>query len=112
MALILKVEEPQAFKEAVESYIASGRIRTWILDEDGDITHANIRWKNKAWFNFQLREDGVAFGIIPSKKYGLTKEIYGVYHGRLAATLLTHFDTQIEELVINPELDPEIDIVV
>ncbi len=28
----------------------------------------------------------------------MTKEIYGVYHGRFIATLLSHFDTEIEEI--------------
>ena len=39
-----------------------------------------------------VRVGVLAFGILKRADVKLSKEIYGVYHGRFAEMLLTHFD--------------------
>jgi hypothetical protein len=40
----------------------------------------------------------ITFTIVPPKGTKITKEVYGVFHGRFTEMLLTHFDTQISNV--------------
>lgn len=89
--------------------VTNGNIPTWIIDSDGDFSVANPKWRNKAWFHIHVDEKSIGFGIISSRTHRLTKELYAVYHGRLATCLLAYFDEQISGLVITPQLDSRYD---
>ncbi len=112
MALILKTDNPKAVLEKIKSDIRRGFIKTWIIDDEGDLTISNIKWAFKAWFEPMtgLQQDELGFGIIPSKKVPITNEIYGVFHGRLASTLIAHYDALIDDLRITPNYDSTYDI--
>ena len=111
MAIIINTESPQNQLYSLKDTILKGRIKTWLLDPEGDLTSANPRWMFKAWFEPQIDNANniLAFGIIPSTLTPLTNEIYAVYHGRLASALLAHFDFMMNELRISPGINPTYD---
>ena len=109
MAIIINTDNPGNLKTEIVTRIKLGDIPTWEIDEDGDLTCSNIRWKDHAWFKIYEEENRLVFGIVASLKYGLTNEIYGVYHGRFASTLLAYFAGEMSEVILNPNLDKDYD---
>ena len=112
MAIIIRTRNPHQLVDRIKQYINSQIIRTWEYDRDGDFTAAPAQWKYKAWMRPLYPDDGnLVFGIISSKNFRMTKELYGVYHGRFVATLLSHFDTDMDDLEVTPMLDNRYDSV-
>lgn len=102
MAVIVETDNPEILWTNFVSMIQQGKISTWIMDIDGDLTIRNPAWTSKAWFTLsnEPTTNQLRFGIITSTKFPMTKELYGVYHGRLAATLLANFDDCIRNISI------------
>jgi len=98
MAVIVQTSNTIQLVESLHQRIIDNNITTWLLDDDGDITIRNPMWRQKAWFKIIKDPTRIVFGIIPSMKYAMTKELYGVYHGRIAATLLANFDDIIDSI--------------
>lgn len=111
MAVIAQTNKPDELIQSLYDSIANHMITTWIVDDDGDITIANQVWRHKAWFKIISASSKVIFGIIPSMKYPMTKELYGVYHGRLAATLLANFDDTIDNVELTAKYLKDYDVV-
>lgn len=113
MAVIIQTQDPNKLREHFIRNIYVGKIRTWSVDQEGDITHTNPKWAYKAWFEpkIDIANNQLQFGIIASQIFPMTNELYAVYHGRLATTLLANFDFLIEELSITPQLREDIDII-
>jgi len=111
MAIIIKTRNPEQLLRRVYEYIEAGSIKTWSFDDDGDFTTISPQWRYKAWLHPQLPEDGetLVFGIIASRKYRMTKEIFGVYHGRFIATLLSHYDIMMISIAATPLVDARYD---
>jgi len=113
MAIIIRTSNPQDLLYKLNVAISEERIKTWLVDEDGDYSATPDKWKYKAWFRpccINKEEALLTFGIVKSMEYTLTCEIYGVYHGRFIATLLSHFDEMINHIEITPYLDHRYDI--
>lgn len=113
MAIIIKTSNPKELINNLNLAISEERIRTWLVDEDGDYSATPDKWKYKAWFRPHYDENNkslIAFGLVKSMEYTLTCEIYGVYHGRFIATLLSHFDELIRHIEITPYLDSNYDV--
>lgn len=113
MAVIVKTNQPELLANRLMESIKNNEIPTWSIDDDGDITIANIKWTNKAWFQIKIEYENniLAFGIISSKIYRMTNELYGVYHGRLAATLLAYFDSLLDNIELSSGYDLQYDVV-
>ena len=79
---------------AVRSEIASGTIRTWTYDADGDLTHVAPQWAQRAWMRPTIVASAVHFNILPPQGRVITRATYGFYHAHLVETLLTHFDSE------------------
>lgn len=113
MAIIIKTSNPEVLLQKLKVAISKEHIKTWLVDEDGDYSATPDKWKYKAWFRprkINKEEELLIFGIVKSMEYTLTCEIYGVYHGRFIATLLSHFDDIISHIEITPNLDQRYDI--
>ncbi len=96
MAVRAFTDDPEGLLGALKKAIAEGAIETWRIDSDGDLTHTAAQWAGRAWMRPKVLEDRLLFNIIASKKEKMSKTIYGVYHGRLIQTLLTHFDEKMK----------------
>ena len=112
MAILIRTTNPQDFIDKLNHAILEKRIRTWMVDADGDYTAAPEKWKYRAWFRpyCNKSESLLAFGIVKSMEYTLTCEVYGVYHGRFIATLLSHFDELSNHIEITPSFDQKYDV--
>ena len=110
MAIIIRTSSPEQLREGFTRAINDFIISTWIVDSDGDYTITRELWRNHAWMRFyRIDNRSVAFGIVESKKYPLKKDLYGIMHGRLVATLLTHFDGLISDIEVTSQLDDRYD---
>lgn len=109
----IETNSPQALLDKIKRSIEEKNIVTWFLDSDGDFSPIQEQWCGKAWITSLIKEDEpdkLYFGIIESKQQKMTKTIYGVFLGRFAEMLLTHFDTDMQSLYISPLLVKDIDI--
>ena len=111
MAITIKTKNPQKLIKSLNDAIENREILTWSVDQDGDYTIARDQWRYHAWFKPQDIKDGeLIFGIVQSRKYNMTRKLYGIYHGRFVATLLSHFDDLMDDIIISPLLKRGIDI--
>lgn len=110
MAIIIKTRKPQELINSLNRAINRRAILTWIVDAIGDYTISHEQWQFLAWMRPYILNDRIVFGIIQSRKFPMTKELYGVYHGRFVATLLRHFDLDIIDINVTPLLT-EYDVV-
>ena len=111
MAVIIKTNTPDQLHDSFTKAIRELKILTWTVDGDGDFTVERELWRNHAWMRYyRVGDDSIAFGIVESRKYPLMKDLYGIMHGRLVATLLTHFDSLISDIEVTSQLDDRFDI--
>ena len=113
MAIIIQTKNPILLLKQLNIAINSGNIQTWYLDQDGDYTISRPKWFQHAWFRPYINENNksLTFGIVQSSVYPVTRQLYGVYHGRFVATLLSYFDYLMDEVEISPLINTEYDIV-
>lgn len=111
MAVIIKTHNPEQLRDNFTNAIRELKIVTWVVDSDGDFTIKRELWRNHAWMRFyRIDDESIAFGIVESRKYPLMKDLYGIMHGRLVATLLTHFDGLITDIEVTSQLDDRFDV--
>jgi hypothetical protein len=94
MAVMVICNNPQNLLSNIKTAIQNGTIETWIVDKDGDLSHSPPQWLFQAWFRPSPEQGKLVFYILGAKAKAMTKTIYGVYHGRLIESLLTHFDLE------------------
>jgi hypothetical protein len=102
MSVFIRISSPQELVNDIRRKIKDGKIETWQLDSDGDLTHTSLQWRNRAWFHPIIEESRVVFSIIGRKTVTMTVGEYAAYHGRLVSMLLSHFDKQIEGITVTP----------
>ena len=94
MAIKVKTSDPSGLLRKVKKAVDDGKVRSWSYDKDGDFTHDSEQWKNKAWLRSKTYTGELRFGILGPKDTKLSKQVYGLYHGRFIDMLLTHFDEE------------------
>jgi len=94
MSVNVDTNNGQALLAAIRAAIDSGRIQTWAYDSDGDFTHTASQWNRRAWLRPSVSFGGLTFNILGPQGMGVSREIYGIYHGRFIEMLLVHFDRQ------------------
>jgi hypothetical protein len=85
--------QPNTLLAAIKTAIQQGKVTTWSLNTNGDLTHTPEQWKWKAY----LRPVATAgaelrFAIIRPSNANISTEVYAVYHGRFVEMMLAHFD--------------------
>jgi hypothetical protein len=96
MAVRVFCNAPQQLLKEIRAAIRNGSVETWLLDSDGDFTHAPQQWHQKAWFRARVESGKLVFNILGPKGQKMTTAVYAVYHGRFIEMLLTHFDRKFE----------------
>lgn len=97
MAVLVKTESPSSLLSAIKKAIDKDEVQTWSCDADGDFTHTTEQWRRRAWFRPVVREDRLVFNIFPPREKGISRVVYGIYHGRFIEMLLNHFDSRFKE---------------
>jgi hypothetical protein len=95
MALIIKIVTPRDLLSLIYKGIDEKKITTWSYEEYNSIkffTHTPPQWAKKAWFKPSLLDRELKFGIFKAGEQPVSKEVYGIYHGKFSEMLLTHFD--------------------
>lgn len=92
MAIRITAYQPASLLASIKKAIDGRQIETWSYDSDGDFTHTPPQWANKAWLRPAVVSGALVLSILNQRGTNLSKEIYGVYHGRFIEMLLTHFD--------------------
>lgn len=92
MAVSVETPDPGGLLAAIKAAIDAGRIQTWAYDSDGDFTHSAQQWNRKAWLRPRVGFGVLTFSILGPRGQGVSREIYGIYHGRFIEMLLIHFD--------------------
>lgn len=92
MAIRVATAQPSSLLAAIKKAIDERKVDTWSYDSDGDFTHTPTQWAKKAWLRPNVQSSGLVLNILNQKGVNLSKEIYGVYHGRFIEMLLAHFD--------------------
>lgn len=93
MALRVGTSQPSSLLAAIKKAIDEKRVETWSYDSDGDFTHTPPQWFRKAWLRPKVEYGALVFNIIKPQNSSISKEVYGVYHGRFIEMLLVHFDS-------------------
>lgn len=110
MAIYITTSDPEQLLMRLNSAISSFEIISWAVDKDGDYTINRDQWRYRAWIRPHIEGDNLVLGIVQSRKYIMTNELYGVYHGRFVATVLAHFSDAIQEIRVTSEPIERIDI--
>jgi hypothetical protein len=92
MAIRVSTTHPSSLLAAIKKAIDGRHVDTWSYDSDGDFTHTPVQWAKKAWLRPSLQPGALVLNILNPTGVNLSKEIYGVYHGRFIEMLLAHFD--------------------
>lgn len=96
MAVRAFTDHPGELLADIKSKFSEGKIKSWKLDEDGDLTLTLESFANQAWMRPKISSDRLLFNIIGRDGGLMSTQLYAVYHGRLVQMLLAHFDTQIK----------------
>jgi hypothetical protein len=107
----LKTNDSALLLKKIKAAIDAGHVTTWSYDKDGDFTHTPEQWRFKAWLRPTVALGSLKFGMVSPRGMGINKEVYAVYHGRIAEMLLAHFDNDFES-VTSSALAAAIDTVV
>jgi hypothetical protein len=99
MAVRAICNNPQQLLGQLKAAIRAGTVKTWQLDQDGDLTHSPEQWRGKAWFRPSVETGVLVFKILGRQSVAMTTEVYAVYHGRLIEMLLAHFDDKFTSAV-------------
>ena len=101
--IIAYTATPNRLLRMIKEAIDMGDIDTWVYDREGDFTHVPHQWRNKAWFEpHKYQGEKIVFKIIESAIVPLDQELYGLYNGRFAEMLITHFSRFIKRIEISP----------
>ncbi len=99
MALHFKTTDPNKLLTDFKKAIDDGRIVTWSYDSDNDFTHTAEQWKYSAWLRPKKLSNDLVFTIIKPKNKNISTEIYAIYHGRFAESMLVHCDKLFSEVI-------------
>ena len=109
MAIVIQCSNPAGLLADLRRGISQGTIRTWEETEKDLFTHTPKQWNREAWFTPKILRDGIAFGILKRKDRDLTREIYGIYHGRFTEELIIHLSRYFDHTGVSSELDSDYD---
>ena len=66
MAVIVHTSDPKQLLLDIKKYITDEKIKTWLVDEDGDFTHDVDQWRYQAWLRPFVNSDTLVFSICSS----------------------------------------------
>jgi len=98
MAITISTTQASGLLAGIKKAIDNGEVKTWAYDTDGDFTHSAEQWNRQAWFRPSVQSGTLVLSIIPPQGRNISKEVYGIYHGRFIEMLLVHFDSKFSRV--------------
>jgi hypothetical protein len=89
--LTVSTYSPNSLLAKIKRAIDDRKVVTWAYDADGDFFHTPEQWRKHAWLRPGIQSGALNLSIVKNTRIPLTKEVYGVYHGRFLEMLLAHF---------------------
>lgn len=105
MAVIVHTGNSHTLLEGIRFAIENGEISAWELDEDGDLTLTQSKWRYKAWLHPKPESNRLLFTMIPRSEKNVTIVEYAVYHARLVEMLLVHFEDDCSSVYCTSQPD-------
>ncbi len=107
MAVVVNSNRPHALLSSISDEIREGKIKTWLLDGDGDFTHEPQQWRFHLWFRpkIDLNSSTIVFNTIAPKGKTISIADYAIYHGRFIEMLLMHFDKSFTSAYATAQAD-------
>ena len=105
MAIQVITSKPEILLEDIKYLIKSGKIDTWLYDEDGDFTHCADQWNKVAWFRPVCYRDRIIFNIVGHKGVNISIDEYSIYHGRFIEMLVKNYLYKVISISILRPLD-------
>jgi hypothetical protein len=103
MSVTAMTKDPAGLIKTINGDIAKGTIATWEVEKSGEYTHKPSQYYKKAWFRPTIGSNQVVFSLVqPTGTPGVTRELFGIYHGRLVEELVSHYKTLINLITIDP----------
>ncbi len=93
MAVYFQSSNPAALLADFKKKIDQKHVVTWSYDKDGDFTHATDQWRNKAWLRPSISGNQLILSIMNPRGQSVSREVYGIYHGRFIESMLAHCDS-------------------
>ena len=106
MAIFVQTESPRKLLSEIINRIDNGRIKSWIIDSDYDLTFSDPRWTEMAWMHPYIVDEGIIFGIVAPSDSSISIAAYGIFHGRLVEMLLIHFDEWMRNIKVSSQPTP------
>jgi hypothetical protein len=102
MALSLEPTNPKFLLEIIQKEINNNSIETWKYDPHSGFTHTtnDSQWEGRAFLKPHINGKRLIFGIQLPKAEEMQSIVYGVYHGRFAEMLLSHYHNYFTDLEI------------
>lgn len=82
---------PQALNAMIKKGIDEGHIKTWTYDKEGDYTHSETQWANRAWLRPVFANQQLKLIFLAPKNAIVEPVLRGIYHGRFIEMLISHF---------------------
>jgi hypothetical protein len=92
MALNFDTATPNKLLAAFKKAIDDGHVDTWSYNAAGDFTHIPPQWKGEALMRPEVFAGRLTFSFLRKRTEKTSRELYAVYHGRLAESFLVHCD--------------------
>lgn len=104
MSIYVKTLSPVMLINSIKDKVRLNEIKTWEVDDDGDMTHTADQWRYCAWIRAKAEPESnrAVFYIICRNDRNLSVSEYAIYHGRFVEMLLKHFDKECENIVVTP----------
>jgi hypothetical protein len=99
MALNLNTTTPKKLLAEFKKAIDEGHVVTWSYNANGDFTHDVDQWRGEALMRPVIVEGTrLTFNFLRRKTDKTSRELYAIYHGRLAESFLAHLDTVFDDV--------------
>lgn len=110
MAIFIKVSNPEDFLKDIKLSINNGCINEWVCDMDGDFTSTIENLQNEAWFHpYTCIDNILILGIVGRKNVKMPMSLYSTLHSEFVKTLLIHYCSQIDNILIIPPFSNDYD---
>lgn len=100
----VKTADPSNLVKLIDDGIKKEEIQTWeIYFHEGVkyYTHTPLQWKKKAYLKPEIEQGNLKLHLVWPIKSDKEKAVSGVYHGRFAEMLCSHFPTKFYTIQTN-----------
>lgn len=96
--IIIKSEHAGEIHDDLIESIKSGKIKSWEIDKEGDITSTLDDKRRMCWFRISKEENEIRFYLVTSTKFKDSDKLKAIFLGRLVATAYANYRDRAFEI--------------